>query len=145
MNDDELSPELARLERELAMRPRPSPNAGLRQRILAATSQPIPSRMVPMTMTEFAVATAAAVLLCANLSMSLANQSDCGLARSLDGNRLDAAALEIAQILPDTPPREAVQLALPLQFGPYLTPGRAAPFPDSPGGRELSENPRLDP
>jgi hypothetical protein len=90
MNDHELSGELARLERELAMRPWASPNASLRQRILTATSQPIPSCVTPMSMMEFAVATAAAVLLCANLSMSLANQTDCGLARSLDRNRLDA-------------------------------------------------------
>src|SRR5438105_3214023 len=110
MNDDELSGELARLERELAMRPRASPDASLRQRILAATSQLIPSCVTPMSMMEFAVATAAAVLLCANLSMSLANQ-----------------------------------LALPLQYGPYLTLSRATPFPANLGGRELSENLHLDP
>ena len=98
MNDDELSPELARLERELAMRPRASPSASLRQRILAAR-QPILSCATPMSMMEFAVATAAAILLCANLSMSLANQTDCGLARSLDRNRLDASAQEIAQCM----------------------------------------------
>jgi hypothetical protein len=145
MNDDELSPELARLERELATRPRASPDASLRRRILAATSQSIPTGVTPMSMTEFAVATAAAVLLFANLSMSLANQTDCGLTRSLGTNRLDASALEIAQIMPDISPREAFQLALPLQCGPYLAPGRPTPFSANPDGRELSENAHLDP
>jgi hypothetical protein len=145
MNDDELSPELARLERELATRPRASPDPSLRQRILAATSQRIPSGVTPMSMMEFAIATAAAVLLFANLSMSLANQTDYGLARSLDRNQLDASALEIAQIMPDTSPREAFQLALPLQHGLYLPPGRATPFSANPGSRALSENPHLDP
>jgi hypothetical protein len=144
MNDDPLPPELARLEQELVLRPRRLPDAGMRQRILTAASQPIPLGRAPMNMMEFAVATAAAVLLCANLSLSLSNQTDCGLSGKPDTEHLAAAALEITQILPETPSREAFLQALPLQWGSYLAPTREASIFGTHTRRELFESHRLD-
>ena len=81
-----------------------------------------------MSMVEFAVATAAAVLLCANLSLNLANQTDYGLGRGVYGERHDATALEeITRRLPDTPPGEAFHRALPLR-GSYASPAGDALF-----------------
>ena len=135
MNDDPLPPELARIEQELATRPMASPGAALRRRILATTSQPLPFRAAPMSMMEFAMATAAGVILCANLSLSLSNQTDYGLNGQPDSKRLDTTAQEIARILPDTLPREGRLWALPLQWRPFLSPTGEPPLLGTHGRR----------
>jgi hypothetical protein len=145
MPDEELPPELARLERELALRPMPLPSAGLRQRIQAAASRRISPQASPMSMVEFVLALAAVILLCANLSMSLANQTDYGLARSFDTARIDATAQEIAQLFPDTTLAEARWQALPLQMGTYLSPSREMPSLSPAGGLRLHDDPDLKP
>jgi hypothetical protein len=117
MHDDSLPPELLALEEELAWRPTQEPDPGLRGRILAAAHRRSEVPAVPVSMVEFVVVTAAAVLLCANLSMSLANQTDFGMARNLDGGRLEATAQLMSEVLPGTPPGEAVREALFLQLG----------------------------
>jgi hypothetical protein len=144
MNDDPLPPELARLDQELATRPMVSPGDALRRRILAATSQALAFRAAPMSMMEFAMATAAGVILCANLSLSLSNQTDCGLNGQLDTRRLDATALEIARILPGTSPREGRLRAMPMQWRPYLSPTREPPLLGTGGRRDFLESQFLD-
>lgn len=118
MRDDSLPPELLALEEELAWRPTHEPDPGLRRRILAAANRQIEVPAVPVSLVEFVVVTAAAVLLCANLSMSLANQTDFGMSRRLDGGRLEATARLMTEVLPGTPPDEAARDALFLQLGP---------------------------
>jgi hypothetical protein len=145
MNDEQLPPELVRLEQELARRPMPLPSAGLRQRIEAAASLRISPSASPMSMVEYVLALAAVVLLCANLSMSLANQTDYGLSRSFNTTRLDATAQEIVQLFPDATLAEARWQALPLQMGTYLTPSREMPSLNRAGGVRLHEDPDLQP
>ena len=144
MPDEELPPEHLRLERELALRPMPLPSAGLRQRIQAAALTISPAAS-PMSMVEYVVALAAIILLCANLSMSLANQTDYGLSRRFDTARLDATAQEIAQLFPDTTLAEARWQALPLQMGTYLSPSREMPSLRPARGLRLHEDPDLQP
>ena len=81
MNESELPDELGRLERELAERPCPEPSADLRSRVLrlveaeldgAGLRRAEPARPRAGWL-SFAVATAAAVLIWINLSMSAAN------------------------------------------------------------------------
>ncbi len=144
MNDDPLPAELARLEQELATRPLPSPGAALRRRILAATSPALPFCARPMSMMEFALATAALVILCANLSLSLSNQTDCGLKGQPDSRQLDATAQEITNILPDTLPREGHLWALPMQRRAFLSPAGEPPFLGTHGRRDFMERQFLD-
>src|SRR6516162_4383550 len=128
MQDDELPPELVRLEHELGMRPRSEPSADLRNRIVARTNrieQLSPDRL---SFVELAIATAAAVMLCLNLSMSLANETDYGVGARLDSKRLRAAAEEIAKLLPDESPPEAFRHALVLDAGSHLILCPRAPF-----------------
>jgi hypothetical protein len=145
MNDEQLPPELVRLERELALRPMPLPSAGLRHRILVAASQRISPPASLMSMADYVLAMAAVILLCANLSMSLANQTDYGLSRSFDTTRLDATALEIAQLFPDATLAEARWQALALQMGTYLTTSREMPSLSRADGLRLHRDLDLEP
>jgi hypothetical protein len=145
MPDEELPPELARLERELALRPMPLPSAGLRQRIQAAASRRISPPASAMSMVEYVLALAAVVLLCANLSMSLANETDYGLSRSFDIARLDATALEIGRLFPDVTLAEARWQALPLHMGTYPSPNRELPSLSMASGLRLHDDPDLKP
>ena len=145
MNDDELPPELVRLEQELALRPMPLPRRGLRQRIHAAASSTISPPASPMSMVEYVLALAAVILLCANLSLSLANQTDYGLSQRFDTGQLDTNALEIAQLFPDVTLAEARWQALPLQMGTYLSPSREMPSLSRASGVRLHDDPDLKP
>lgn len=128
MKDDDIPPELVQLEHELAMRPRSEPSADLRRRIVALPNQLEPLSPDPLSFVETALAFAAAVLLCVNLSMTLANQTDYGLGPRFDEKRLTAAAEQIAKLLPDESPREAFRQALILDAGSYLIPSPRASF-----------------
>ena len=145
MNDEQLPPELIRLERELARRPMPRPSAGLRHRIQAAASQRISPPTSAMSMVEYLLAMAAVIFLCANLSMSLANETDYGLSRSFDTARLDTTASEIARLFPEVTLAEARWHALPLQMGTYLTTGTQMPSLSRSSGVRLHEDPDLKP
>jgi hypothetical protein len=128
MKDDELPPDLVRLEHELGMRPGREPSADLRSRIVALTDRIDPFSPARLSFVEIAIATAAAVLLCVNLSMSLANDTDYGVGARFDTKRLSAAAEQIAILLPDESPREAFRQALVLGARSYLIPCPRAPF-----------------
>jgi hypothetical protein len=125
MNDDQLPPILVQLEEELARRPTMSPPAELRQRILHAATLPLCRRATPTPFVEFLAATAAAVFLCANLSMSLATQTDYGLMPKFDWTSPDAIARVTAQLLPDAAAQEAFIQALRRQAGNDFMPAQA--------------------
>jgi hypothetical protein len=128
MKHDKLPPELVRLEHELGMRPRPELSADLRNRIVAHANRIEPRSPDRLSFMEIAIATAAAVMLCVNLSMSLANETDYGVGARLDSKRLSAAAEQIANLLPDESPPEAFRHALVLDAGSHLIPCPRAPF-----------------
>ncbi|HEX4609925.1 MAG TPA: hypothetical protein VH092_17155, partial [Urbifossiella sp.] len=68
-----LPPPLAALERELAARPGAAPPAGLRDRVLAAVGRELDTP--PRPARRWWAGAAAAALLWANLSMSVANDA----------------------------------------------------------------------
>ena len=129
----QLPPELEQLERELAARTTIQPEPGLRQRVLALQTFSLASRFASMSTTEFIIATAAAVLLCANLSLSLSNQTDFGLHRQPDTMHLASAAQKFAGILPDLPHQEAFLNVLPRQLGAFPNDLQTAPLLRTPG------------
>jgi hypothetical protein len=140
MDDFQLPPELQELEQELASRPRTGPGAGLRQRILTLTSQRMLPQLASMTTMEYVVAMAATVLLFANLSLSLSNQTDYGLHQKPDTMHLEAAAQEVARLLPEARPQEAFLFALPSQWGSFANSSQAASILRSPGRPSFLED-----
>jgi hypothetical protein len=128
MKDAEFPPELVQLEHELGKRPRSEPSADLRRRIVALPNRLEPLSLDRLSFVESALAFAVAVVLCVNLSMSLANQTDYGLGPQFDDKRLRAAAEQIGQLLPDGSPREAFRQALILDAGSHLIPCPRASF-----------------
>jgi hypothetical protein len=106
----------------------------LRRRIVALSNRLEPLAPDRLSFVEIAFAFAAAVVLCVNLSMSLANETDYGFGPQLDDKRLSAAAEQIAKLLPDESPREAFRQALILDAGSYLIPCPKASFTGNLGG-----------
>lgn len=127
MNDAQLPDDLANLEGQLAARAQPGPAAGLRERVLVAVGREL--RRPPVTAPEiddwrFAAALAAAVLLWANLSMSVTLEPSWSrmLAPEPETGRLEAAVAEERRLLPGLSEREAYRQAVLAQAGTRLTP-----------------------
>src|SRR5688572_14666561 len=129
MTGPDLPPDLAALERELAARDRPGPSAPLRGRVLAAVARELRrGGRRPAWRPAWA---AAAALLWANFSMSVANNTDWRLAGGPDGARLEATAGRIRALAPELPEREIYRQALAAQARSRLAPAPA--LPTSPG------------
>jgi hypothetical protein len=120
----ELPEDLSRLERELARRPRPAPSDAMRRCVMAAVQRELaalPHRQIqPAGAWEFAVATAAAVLLVANLAISAANDMDWRLGARLDRAAVASAAEDISRLAPELTPNEVNREALLLVAGGRL-------------------------
>ncbi len=105
----------------------------MRQRILALTTSTVMPRLASMNTMEYVAALAAALLLCANLSLSVSNQTDFGLHQSPDTKHLGTAVLEVARSLPDAPSQEAFLFGSAYQRGSNSTFAQAAPMLRIPG------------
>ena len=119
MNDPELSPELAHLERRLATRSRIEPPPNLGPRVLAATQ--IALRRETGTWRAWA-AMAAAVLLGINLSMSVAADTSWNLGPTADPGAVEAVADRLRALSPDLPEDEIRRLMLLTKAGSQLIP-----------------------
>jgi hypothetical protein len=125
MNQPDLPPELADLERRLADRPRPGPPAELRRRVLAAVARA--GSPADVGFGWFAAAAAVLALLAINLSMSVASGTDWRLAGQRGPQDVAASADRLHKVLPELSEREARRQALILEGRARLTP--AAPLP----------------
>jgi hypothetical protein len=146
MDDWELPPDLADLERRLAGRRRAGPPAGLRKRVLAAVGRELnrgAAGLAAQGAWPSLATAAAAALLWINFSMSVANNMDWRLGGGLDPGEVHATAGRIHGLLPELSPRETYRQALLLQAGSRLTP---APNLKPSAGRVLlhRENERWD-
>lgn len=124
MDDWELPPDLADLERRLA-RGRVGLPASLRGRVLAAVRRELnrgPADFAGRRAWPSLATAAAAALLWINFSMSVANNMDWRLGNSLDAGAIHATAGRIHGLLPELPPRERYRQALLLQAGSRLAP-----------------------
>ena len=125
MSEDDLPPDLTALERELSAAAPPAPPQ-LRPRVLAAVRQ---ERRRASRSPWRVAAAAAAVLLWANLSMSLTGNFALPSRGAPDAARLETTARRLRDLAPDLPAGEAYRQALLAQSGPGLAP---APAPSSP-------------
>jgi hypothetical protein len=123
--DPQLPDDLANLEGQLASRSQLEPSAGLRDRVLAAVRRELrrPPKTAPgMGDWRFAAALAAAVLLWANLSLSVTLDSSWGRTGAPETGRLDAAVAAARRLLPELSEREAYRQAVLAGAGTRLTP-----------------------
>jgi hypothetical protein len=120
MTGPDLPPDLAALERELAALGQPGPPA-LRPRVLAAVGREL-RRDGRRPAWRFAAATAAAVLLWVNLSMSVANNTDWRLAPATEPGQIAATADRLRELAPDLPDAELRRQALLARAGAALAP-----------------------
>jgi hypothetical protein len=125
MDQAELPPELADLERELLGRPRPETGVAFRRRVLAAVRSELSRRKVCWSEHipwGFMAGTAAAALLWVNFSMSVANDTAWRFSAPPELGGLDAAAGRIHDLAPELPEREAYRQALLLRLSLSSTP-----------------------
>lgn len=120
MTDPELPPDLAALERLLADRPRADPPPDLGPRVLAAARAARGPRAAPGWRAW--AATAAAVLLGVNLSMSVAANTAWDFAPAADPGAFEAAADRLRAVAPDLPEAELRRQALLARAAAGLTP-----------------------
>jgi hypothetical protein len=123
--DPQLPDDLANLQRQLTSQSQLEPGAGLRDRVLAAVGRELrrPPETAPgMGDWRFVAALAAAVLLWANLSMSVTLDSSGGRPGAPEPGRLDAAVAEARRLLPELSEREAYRQAVLARAGTRLTP-----------------------
>ncbi len=129
MDDFSLPPELERIEKELAARPRGRPSEQLRARCLDGLQAELRLQRAGSRW-AFAVAVAATALVGLNLAISAGQATDFGL--RLDGRQQSVAktAAEIRRLLPDIPPGEAARQAVLMHSGATIV-----PCPNVPAGR----------
>ena len=141
MERPELPPELERLQRELADRPRPEPSAELRDRVMRqvrAELAPAESGRAELARAgrleaesarrqkqkngwlAFAAGMAATVLLWMNLSLSAAHATSSNLQMPAGPRSVDATARQIRELLPEMSPQDARRHAVILQSGSDL-------------------------
>jgi hypothetical protein len=111
-----LPPDLEQIERELAARPRSWPDAGLKERCVQQLRVELRG---PGSGSRWSLvaATAAALLVGLNLSLSATQATDFGLHIGSQQQSVQRAAEEIRQLLPDVPPKEAARQAVLLRAG----------------------------
>jgi hypothetical protein len=126
MNLPELPPDLAEMELQLQQRPRQEPAEGFRRRVLAAVERTVRDEvsLSSHSFWRFAAATAAAMLLAINFSMSAANDTNWQLAAPFSSEGVERNAEQIHLLLPETSEREARRSGLLLQAR-----ARSAPAP----------------
>ena len=127
-----LPPELSELERQLAARGGPAPDAHVKLRVLRAVQAELRSReswrLRRKHAWHFAAGVAAAVLLWLNLSLFAANHTEWNFNRNDSRGETLAMAREIRELLPELTEGEALRQAALLQ-----TNARALPVPIVPG------------
>ena len=119
MDDLNLSPELERLERELAERPWEEPSAALRARVIGGARTEL-GRQRRQAGWAYAVAAAAAALVWINLSLTATRATDYRLAPGEPDAAVDALACQIRELLPEVSRQEAVRQAVLLESGSKL-------------------------
>ncbi len=117
MEPFDLPPELSEVERRLTERRPPPPTAGLRRRVLTAMQT---ERTPSGTLWNVATALAAAVLLCLNFGLSVANHRAWPQGQRLENADVEAAARFLRQRHPDLSAWEAHQFAALMQSPPAL-------------------------
>jgi hypothetical protein len=122
MAKQDLPPDLDALEQELYAHARPGPEPTLRSRVLAAVRREL-DQDERRPAWRFAVATAAAVLLWINFSMSISNDMNWPLVGGLDEERLESSAARIRALDPELSEREARRQALVAQAHFRSAPG----------------------
>jgi hypothetical protein len=124
MNDPELPPDLASLQRQLADRPRIEPSPEFGARVLAASraalGQRPPAVLAPGWRRWAAVA--AAVLFGINLSMSVAADTDWHLLPGPEPGQVAATVNQLRELAPDLPESELRRQALLARAGAALSP-----------------------
>ena len=119
MDDLNLSPELERLEQELAERIREEPAAALRARVIGGVRGEL-RRQRCRAGWAFAVAAAVAALVWINLSVTATRVTDYRLAPGEESATVEALASQIGELLPEVTRREAVRQAVLLESGSRL-------------------------
>ena len=121
MGNWQLTPELERLERDLAVRPRLEPSAEWQQWLMHSVRSEL-RRAQSNTRWAFALAVAATVLVWLNLSLSATQATDCGFAPIELKESIAAVAQEIRQLLPELSAEEAMRQAILLRAGSSILP-----------------------
>ncbi len=126
MNPSDLPRELADLERQLAERAVPKPTEAFRRRVLTAmrTDRARPDGW------RFAAALVAAVLLCLNLALSLANHRAWSPVEGDKDGDVETGVRELRQENPDLSEEEAYQVVVLRRTAPSLA--AVAALPSSP-------------
>ena len=120
MDLPELPDDLAKLERQLAGRPRSQPEPGLRDRILDAVRRELRPNAARVATWHWAAALAAAMLFGANLAMSVANDTSWHFAPRIGAASVETEARQVRRLFPDMPEQEVYRHALLLQAGSNL-------------------------
>ena len=127
----DLPPELERLDRELAGRPRPAASPELRDRVMrgvraelgegagasAARLETDRSRRPRSGWLAFAASLALGVLFWMNLSLSAAQATSYGRHLPAETASVEATASQIRELLPDLPEEDVVRHAIVLRAG----------------------------
>jgi len=119
MDELNLSPELQRLQHDLAERIRQGPSAALRARVIGGVRGEF-GRQRRRAGWAFAVAAAAAALVWINLSLAATLATDYRLAPGEESATVEALASQIGELLPEVSRREAVRQAVLLESGSKL-------------------------
>jgi hypothetical protein len=119
--DFSLSPELQRVEQDLAARRRAEPSGQLKEQCLRTLRAEL-RRQATRSRWTFALAAAASVLVGLNLSLSASQATDYGF--QLDGRQrsVQRTAEEIRRLLPEVSPQEAMRQAVLLRAGAGMVP-----------------------
>jgi hypothetical protein len=115
----ELSPELQRLERDMAHRPLPEAPARLRQRVLDDLGSRRRTELA-RDRWQFAAAVAAAALLWLNLSMSATQATDFGFRPAGPSDSIEPTARQIRQLVPEFPADESRREAVLWRAGNHV-------------------------
>ena len=119
--DFSLSPELERIEQDLAARRRAQPSSRLKEQCLRTLRAEL-RRQEARSRWTFALAVAASVLLGLNLSLSASQATDYGFQRDGRQPSVQRTAAEIRRLLPEVPPQEATRQAVLLRAGAGVVP-----------------------
>ena len=124
MNSDRLPPELQRLERELAARPRPQPSADLRDRIVGQMQSALVRnglvREGSRNRWTFVVALAISVMLWMNLSLSATRATEHDLRFGGEPPSVAELTDELRRAAPELTEQEATRQAVLLRAGSNL-------------------------
>ena len=120
MTDQRLTPDLERLEQQLASRPREEPPPRLRGRIMGCVE--IELRRTRSFFDGRMLVAAAAALVWLNLSLSATNATQAPLGSSDPPELAEPLARQIEQLLPELPRVDARRLAVLYRAGSGLVP-----------------------